>query len=147
MELMQLEMLVAVVEERSVCGAAERVCRTPPAVSIAMRKLEEEFNSPLFDRSKRYEYRLTQVGQVLYEYAFHILALRDEALSVLQSEEDNFSGTLRYWMNQLHAPKKLHDLAVPPTGSQGSHPRHLPPNKRKIHVGKLGNDTLGATSG
>jgi DNA-binding transcriptional LysR family regulator len=70
------------VEERSVRGAAERVCRTQPAVRIALRKLEKEFSAPLFDRSKRYQYRLTHVGQVLYEYAFHILALRNEALSV-----------------------------------------------------------------
>ena len=40
MELMQLEMFVAVIEERSVQKAADRVCRTQPAVSIALRKLE-----------------------------------------------------------------------------------------------------------
>jgi DNA-binding transcriptional LysR family regulator len=60
MELMQLEMFVAVVEEGSVRAAAERVFRTQPAVSIAVSKLEREFEAPLFDRSKRHEYRLTQ---------------------------------------------------------------------------------------
>ena len=37
MELMQLEMFVAVVEEGSVHRAADRVCRTQPAVSIALK--------------------------------------------------------------------------------------------------------------
>ena len=66
---MQLEMFVAVVEEGSVRRAAERVFRTQPAVSTAVRKLEQEFSTPLFDRSKRYEFRLTQAGESLYRYA------------------------------------------------------------------------------
>lgn len=41
MELMQLQMFVAAVEERSVRVAAERVFRTRLAVGIAVRKLEE----------------------------------------------------------------------------------------------------------
>lgn len=47
MELIQLEMLVAVVEEGSVRDAAERVFRTQPAVSIGISKLERELESPL----------------------------------------------------------------------------------------------------
>ena len=38
MEFQQLEMFVAVVETGSVSRAAERVFRTAPAVSIALRK-------------------------------------------------------------------------------------------------------------
>jgi DNA-binding transcriptional LysR family regulator len=49
---MQLEMFVAVVEEGSVRRAAECVLRTQPAVSIAISKLELEFEAALFDRSK-----------------------------------------------------------------------------------------------
>jgi DNA-binding transcriptional LysR family regulator len=40
MELMQLEMFVAVVEDRSFLRAAERVFRTQPAMSLGLRKLE-----------------------------------------------------------------------------------------------------------
>ncbi len=53
MELMQLRMLVAVAEESSVQKAAERVFRTPPAVSMALRKLEVEIEAPVFDRPNR----------------------------------------------------------------------------------------------
>lgn len=84
MEFMQLEMFLAVVEERSVNRAAERVCRTQPAVSIAMRKLEEEFGVALFDRPRRGTYRLTQAGELLYDLAAQMVTLRNEAISALR---------------------------------------------------------------
>ena len=58
MELMQLQMLVAVAEEGTLQKAAERVYRTGPAVSIAIGKLEGELGTPLFDRSG-HDFRLT----------------------------------------------------------------------------------------
>src|SRR5216684_3775434 len=87
MELMQLEMFVAVVEERSFLRAAERVFRTQPAVSIGIRKLEGRIGVPLLDRSSRRTGRLTLAGERLYEYARKILGLRDEALSVVKEGE------------------------------------------------------------
>ncbi len=67
MELMQLEMLLAVVEERSVNRAANRVHRTQPAVSIALRKLEQEFVRTLLHRPRRGTYWLTPAGELMYE--------------------------------------------------------------------------------
>lgn len=84
MELMQLQMFVAVVQERSVHKAAEKVYRTQPAVSIAMKKLENEIGSPLFDRAQRYDYQLTPAGELLYSYATRLLALRNETIESLQ---------------------------------------------------------------
>ena len=52
MEFSQLEFFVTVVEEGSFSKAAERVYRTQPAVSIAIRRLEEEIGAPLFERSQ-----------------------------------------------------------------------------------------------
>jgi hypothetical protein len=95
MELMQLEMFVAVVEERSFLRAAERVFRTQPAVSLGVRKLEGKIGVPLIDRSSRRSGRLTPSGEVLYEYATRILGLRDEALSALKKEEGSAAGNLR----------------------------------------------------
>ena len=94
MELMQLEMFVAVVEERSFLRAAERVFRTQPAVSIGLRKLEGRIGVPLLDRSHRRSGQLTPSGEVLYEYASRILRLRDEALSILK-EDCSSVGNLR----------------------------------------------------
>ncbi len=94
MELMQLEMFVAVAEEQSFLRAAERVFRTQPAVSIGLRKLEGRIGVPLLDRSNRRSGRLTPAGERLYEYAQKILGLRDEALSVVKGEESHPEGTL-----------------------------------------------------
>jgi DNA-binding transcriptional LysR family regulator len=100
MELMQLEMFVAIVEEGSVRGAAEKVFRTQPAVSIGIRKLEEEVGAPLFDRSKRYEYRLTEAGDALYKYAKQMLGLRREAVSELSDLCSIRAGRLRIGANE-----------------------------------------------
>ena len=79
MEFKQLEMLVAVADERSVMRAAERVFRTQPAVSMALAKLEEEVGSRLFHRARGEGLRLTAAGELLCQYAKRMLALRDEA--------------------------------------------------------------------
>jgi DNA-binding transcriptional LysR family regulator len=79
MEFKQLEMFIAVAEERSVQRATERVFRSQPAVSMAIAKLEEEVGSPLFHRTRSERFRLTDVGEVLYDYAKRVIALRDEA--------------------------------------------------------------------
>jgi DNA-binding transcriptional LysR family regulator len=52
-ELIQLELFVVMVTEDSVRRAADRVFRTQPAASIAVRALEGVFDGPLFDYSKR----------------------------------------------------------------------------------------------
>ena len=81
MEFKQLEMFVALANERHVQRAAERVFRTQPAVSMAMAKLEEEIGSDLFIR--RESFRLTPAGEILYTYAKQMLELRQEATTVL----------------------------------------------------------------
>jgi DNA-binding transcriptional LysR family regulator len=95
MELMQLEMFVAVVEEGSVNKAGSRVFRTPPAVSAALRKLEEEIGAPLLDRSQRLEYELTEAGAVLYKYAVRVLGLLREATSAATEIGKARAGDLR----------------------------------------------------
>ncbi len=83
MEFKQLEMFVAVAEERSVIRAAEKVFRSQPAVSMALAKLEQECGSQLFDRSRESRFQLTSAGEVLHWYAKRMLALRDEAGALL----------------------------------------------------------------
>ncbi len=100
MDLMQLEMFVAMVEEQNFHKAAERVFRTQPALSMALRKLEQELGTPLFDRSDRSNYSLTDSGEVLYDYAKRLLNLRDEALTTLQRLHTLQSGRIRIGANE-----------------------------------------------
>ena len=83
MEFKQLEMFVAVAEERSIIRAAARVFRTQPAVSMSLAKLEQEIGSYLFYRSRERRFHLTNAGEVLHDYAKRLLALRDEAAAVV----------------------------------------------------------------
>ena len=81
MEFKQLEMFVALAEERHVQRAAGRVFRTQPAVSMAIAKLEEEVGSSLFIRSEGFQ--MTPAGETLYGYAIQLLKLREEAATIL----------------------------------------------------------------
>lgn len=81
---MQLAMFKAAVEERSIQRAADRVGRSQPAVSIALRKLEKELGMRLLDRSKLRDYRPTQAGQILYDYASKITVLLNEVIALLR---------------------------------------------------------------
>ncbi|MGH9754678.1 MAG: LysR family transcriptional regulator, partial [Blastocatellia bacterium] len=100
MELMQLEMLVAAVEEGGIHKAADRVSRTQPAVSMALSKLEAEVGAPLFDRSQRHHYTLTEAGRMLYTYARRLLDLRAEALLALNELNRLERGHLRVGANE-----------------------------------------------
>ena len=79
MEFKQLEMFVAVAEQRSVSRAAERVFRTQQAVSMAVAKLEKEIGDRLFHRARSRRFELTGTGKLLWNYARKLLNLRDEA--------------------------------------------------------------------
>lgn len=108
---MQLEMFVAVAEGGSILKASERVFRTQPAVSIAIRKLENEIGAPLFDRSQRYQFRLTDVGDSLYSYATRLLALRNQATAAVTELVQVRAGRLRVGANESISINLLPKLA------------------------------------
>ena len=99
MEFSQLEVLVAVVQEQGFSRAAERLRRTQPAISQAIRKLEAEFGESLFERSSK-EVTLTASGQLLYEYALHLLNLRKDAEAAVQEQKDLRQGKLVIGANE-----------------------------------------------
>ena len=93
MDLLQLEHFLAVVEERTFTRAAERVCRTQPAVSQSIKKLEDEVGAPLFARDV-HEVSLTEAGRVLADYARRMVGLRDEAMRQVAELRALKAGTL-----------------------------------------------------
>ncbi len=92
MDLSQLEVLLAIAQEKGFSAAAERLHRTQPAVSQALRRLEGEIGSPLVDRSSK-DGTLTATGRVLYEYAQQLLNLRRDAMA--RSRSSAASGAAR----------------------------------------------------
>ena len=99
MELTQLEFFVSVVETGSFSKAALRVYRTQPAVSIAIRRLEEEIGAPLFDRSQKTP-TLTDAGQLVFDYALRMLALRDRAQNAVSELRSLERGRVRIGANE-----------------------------------------------
>jgi DNA-binding transcriptional LysR family regulator len=83
MEISQLEAFVAVVEEKSFSRAAAKLHRTQPAVSQAVKRLEEWAREPLLDRSAKSGV-LTEAGRILYDHAKKVLNLRVEARSAIE---------------------------------------------------------------
>ncbi len=57
--------------------AAERLHMTQPAVSLALRELEQHYGVTLFDRMGR-RLKITEAGQRFGEYASHIIALFED---------------------------------------------------------------------
>ena len=68
MDLGELQVFLTVAREGSFSRAAERLYRTQPAVSLAIRKLENGLGQPLFVRGAR-PVRLTDAGNLLRDYA------------------------------------------------------------------------------
>jgi len=93
MSLRALRTLVAIAQHGSFARAAEAVHLTQSAVSLHIRGLEEEFNAPLFDRSRRLPV-LTEAGHLALERAREILALYDSIAAEL-GEDGELRGRLR----------------------------------------------------
>jgi DNA-binding transcriptional LysR family regulator len=101
-----IQTFVAICEEGNFSRAAERVHRTPSAVSLQVKKLEALLGRSLFDRETR-SVRLTGDGEVLLSYARRLLALNDEALT--RFRQPDLEGVVR-----LGAPNDSGVLALPP---------------------------------
>ena len=80
LELDILKTFVAIAETGNFTTAAETVYRTPSAVSMQIKKLEEMLGCVLFLRDAR-SVSLTPKGEVLLGFARRMLALNNEAVS------------------------------------------------------------------
>lgn len=104
MDLSSLQVFLTVARERSFSRAAERLYRTQPAVSIAVRKLEEWVGQPLVVRGTGAG-KLTEAGALLVEYAERMLNLRAEARRSLEDLAGLRRGRLSLGVNEssIHA--------------------------------------------
>jgi DNA-binding transcriptional LysR family regulator len=94
MELAELKTFVAVVAEHSFSLAAIKLCRTQPAVSQAIRRLEEDLGERLFDRSAKHP-TLTQAGDALLPEAIRLLRMADEAAATIRQLSQRNRAVLR----------------------------------------------------
>lgn len=99
MDLAQLEIFLSIAEEKSFSRAAEKMLRTQPALSIAIKRLEEELGETLFDRSSK-SGTLTEAGKILLSYAQRMINMREEAKESIGELRGMFRGRLTIGANE-----------------------------------------------
>ncbi len=116
LDLAVLRTLLAAVESGSFVAAARRVGRSESAVSLQLKRLEEQIGEPVFVRNGK-QMSLTGTGARLVEYARRLLDLNDEALSA--AAQNSIEGTVR-----LGVPHDVAETWLPAVvaGFRRSHP-------------------------
>ncbi|MFM2480793.1 LysR family transcriptional regulator [Celerinatantimonas sp. YJH-8] len=85
LELDVLRSFVAIVQTGSFSRASEQVFRSPGALSMQIKRLEQQLEQQLFDRSSR-KVQLTSAGEQLLKYARQMLQINQDAVSSLRPE-------------------------------------------------------------
>lgn len=88
-----LRTFVAIAESGSFTRAARQVFRTPSALSMQIKRLEETLGQPLFIREARHV-RLTLEGEILLSYGRRLLKLNEEAVTRFLTP--SLEGTVRF---------------------------------------------------
>ena len=92
LELDLLKTLVAIYETGNFSAAAEVVFRTPSAVSMQVKRIEELLGRPVFTRDSR-SVILTEDGEMLLSHARRVLALNQQLVAKFITPE--ISGVVR----------------------------------------------------
>jgi DNA-binding transcriptional LysR family regulator len=136
MELAELQVFVTVASEHSFSRAAARLHRTQPAVSQAIRRLEDELGERLFDRTAK-DGKLTEAGRVLLEYAERLMRLAEEADAAVRELRDLRRGRVLIGANEA----AVHALLPVMQRFREQHPR-IQVDVRRIASRQIGVEVL-----
>lgn len=92
MTLRHMKIFVVVCQENSITQASKKLFISQPAISAAIREMEDYYGVKLFDRLSRKIY-LTEVGKTVLDYALYITSLFDELETKIRNSD--IIGTLR----------------------------------------------------
>jgi DNA-binding transcriptional LysR family regulator len=106
-DTLQLKSFVAIAETGTFGRAAATVNRTQSAVSLQIKKLEEQLGCTLFDRTGR-KVTLTPQGEIFLGYAKRMIQLQWEAVSRLR--EPDVEGEIRFGTPEDFATHYLPDV-------------------------------------
>ncbi len=106
-DTVQLKSFIAIVETGTFGQAAETVNRTQSALSLQIKKLEEQLGCELFDRTNR-RVTLTPQGEIFLGYAKRMIQLQWEAFSRLR--EPDVEGEIRFGTPEDFATHYLPDV-------------------------------------
>lgn len=91
--LHQLRVFVCIVKHQSVTKAAEELFLTQPAVSIQLKKLQEQFDIPLTERMGR-RLHITEFGREIARVSKRILTENEEIRYTVERHHDLLSGNI-----------------------------------------------------
>ncbi len=103
----QLRSFVAIVDTGSFTRAAERVNKTQSAVSMHIRRLEEQLGRSLFNKHGR-GVRLSDDGERLVDYARRMLEVEAEALATISRKA--LAGRIRFGIPDDYAETFVPDI-------------------------------------
>ena len=109
MTLTELKYIVAVAREKHFGKAAEACHVSQPTLSLAIKKLEEELELKLFERSAG-EVTVTPLGDEVVRQAQHVLAQAAEIREIAKRGKDPLAGTLRLGVIYTIGPYLLPEL-------------------------------------
>lgn len=83
-----LRTFIAVVDNGSITRTSAQIYRTQSAISMQIKRLEQQIGQQLFDRSGRH-LTLTYHGKSLVGYSRRLLTLHDEAINQITNEQQS----------------------------------------------------------
>lgn len=95
MSLSELRCFHAVAESGSFSGAAQRLGRAQPTVTIQIAQLEKRYGIELLERQRGKTLRVTPLGQQLFMLTRPLFALETDALDLLEHGSTLASGQLK----------------------------------------------------
>jgi LysR family transcriptional regulator, hydrogen peroxide-inducible genes activator len=109
MSLTELKFIVAVAQERNFRRAAEKCFVTQPALSLAIKKLEEELNVIIFERS-RSDVSMTEIGEKIVEQAEKVLEETARIKQLAELGKNQLKGTLKLGLIHSIGPYLLPEI-------------------------------------
>jgi LysR family transcriptional regulator, hydrogen peroxide-inducible genes activator len=109
MTLTELKYIVAVARERHFGKAAEACYVSQPTLSVAVKKLEEELDVKLFERSAN-EVTVTPLGEEIVRQAQSVLEQAANIKDIAKRGKDPLAGALKLGVIYTIAPYLLPDL-------------------------------------
>ena len=110
MTLTELRYIVAVANKKHFGHAAQACFVSQPTLSIAIKKLEQELEVKLFERSSKNEIRITDIGQKIIIQAQKVLQESQVIKEISQQGKDPLSGTFKLGAIYTIGPYLLPDL-------------------------------------
>lgn len=110
MTLTELRYIVAVSQKNHFGKAAQACFVSQPTLSIAIKKLEEELDVCLFERSSKNEIRITEIGKQIINQAYVVLQQSQILSEIAQQGKDPLSGQFKLGVIYTIGPYLLPNL-------------------------------------